>query len=432
MVFIINLIWLCILTWFGFKFLNHKDSIVMRLPFCNEKTEMACTGLEALLIFMIGTGLMGLIPLLAIHLGTLELICILGIARAPYKAIYSTPLKFYIVFLLWAAIGIIYGVSVNYGVRMILKYIYPLLIALFASAVIRDVEIFLKAGQMGRRMAVISFITYYIPMSGFIFLGVFWNRAALATNYIVWVVFSIALAYAGVRSKKNILWTIAFCLPALIWVFRTDIFGSSVALATFFFLKYRLKSLPLVIGMAGLALCALFYIPAVKEKMYFRPDEVTMTDFLTGNVDENNINTSGRKQGWEDVERWFYDGHEYKGSGTGRVQHYFYEEAPGWRRGGQLHNDLLVLKCDNGLIGLALFLFSYLAVMFHCMIIYHKSDRNSVKLCASVAGAALMGILVTTYSDNTISYSMATLAYPWAFYGMALGLAKREKDTAGL
>lgn len=428
---IINLIWLIILTWFGVKFLYRKEPVVMKVPYSDKGAEMACTGLETLLIFMIGTSLMGLLPVLALHLGILELLCILGISRAPYKAIYSGPLILYILFLLWAILGVFYGISTNYGVRMILKYIYPLLIALFASSVIRDIEVFLKAAQMGRRMAILSFITYYLPMSGFIFMGVFWNRGALATNYIVWVVFSLGLVYAGIKTKKNIMLTILFCLPPLIWIFRTDIFGTSVALATFFFLKYRLKSLPLVVGMAVLAVCVLFYIPAVKEKMYFRPDEVSITDFLTGNVEEDNINTNGRKQGWEDVERWFYNGHEWKGSGTGRVQHYFYEEAVGWRRGGQLHNDLLVLKCDNGLIGLGLFLLAYLAVMFHCLMIYHKSERPSVKLCASVAGAALMGILVTTYSDNTVSYSMATLSYPWAFYGMALGLSKREKEFYG-
>ncbi len=41
----------------------------------------------------------------------------------------------------------------------------------------------------------------------------------------------------------------------------------------------------------------------------------------------------------------------------------------------------------------------------------------------------MIGIMVTMYSDNTISYSMATLGYPWGFYGIALGLAKNEEEN---
>lgn len=425
---IINLIYLIVMTGIGFSLLYRNNPVTMRLAFDPMKRKMKCTGLEALLIFIIATGLMGLLPVLSIHLAILEIICIIGITRAPYNVIYSWPIKLFIIFLAWAFIGILYSPSTNFGIRMMLKYIYPLLVALLASAVIRDVEVFLKAGQYGRWVAVISFIAKYLPMSGFIFLSVFWNDAALATNYTTWVVFSLALAYAGISTKKNIYWTLAFILPCVLWVFRTNIFGTSIALSTFFFIKYKLKSLPLILLMACVAVCAIFYIPSVKKKMYFRPDEVSITDFLTGNVEEDNLNTSGRNEMWKKVNP-FYEDHPMIGSGTGRVQKYFYTEITGFGRGGQLHNDLLLIKCDNGLIGLILFLLSYLAIMFHCLLIYHKSQLRSVKLCSIVAGSALMGILVTTYSDNTVSYSMATLSYPWAFYGMALGLMKREKEA---
>ena len=88
-----------------------------------------------------------------------------------------------------------------------------------------------------------------------------------------------------------------FIYPSFYWVIRTDIFGLGLALSTFFFLKYKLKSLPLIAVVGCLGLAAMFYVPQVKSKMYYRPDEVTITDFLTGNVDEDNINTSGRKKG---------------------------------------------------------------------------------------------------------------------------------------
>jgi O-antigen ligase len=298
---------------------------------------------------------------------------------------------------------------------------------LAASAIVDNVSVFLKTAYLGRFLALLSFIVEYIPSQGFIFQGVFWNRAALATSYITYAVFSFAMYSSGVEKKKNLIWGILFVIPCLLWAFRTDIFGTSVALAAFFFIKYRIKSLPLIAGMAALAVCALFFIPSIKAKMYFHPEQVTVEDFLNGNVKEDNFNTSGRNEMWRKVTP-FYEKHKLTGSGTGRVQKYFYTEIRGFGRRGQLHNDLLLIECDNGLIGIILFLASYVAVLLHCTSIYHKSRDEDVRLCVLTAGSSLFGILVTLYSDNSVSYSLTTLGVPWAFYGMALGLYRKEQE----
>jgi hypothetical protein len=35
---------------------------------------------------------------------------------------------------------------------------------------------------------------------------------------------------------------------------------------------------------------------------------------------------------------------------------------------------------------------------------------------------------VTSFTDNTVNYSMATLSYPFGFYGIMLGLLKEQKN----
>lgn len=422
------LVYLVCFIYLFFKYLKVAE-VPAKITLNKTAINFNCTGKEFVIILLVTTGIMGLLPVLAIHLALAEIICILLLRNAPNTPIYSFPIKLFLLFIAWTCIGLIYTPSLTFGIRMILKYLYPPLIALAASAIVDNTIIFLKSGTWARIAAFISFFaSKYLPMQGIIFAGVFWNTAALATNYATWVIFSLALYSMGVDKKKNLLWASFFMLPCIIWVFRTNIFELSIALSAFFFIKYRLKSLPLIFGLAILALCALFYIPSVKSKMYFRPDEVTMTDFLTGNVDENNINTSGRNEMWKKVSP-FYEDHPLIGSGTGRVQKYFYTEIIGFGRGGQLHNDLLLIKCDNGLIGLALFLASYIAILFHCVDIYHKSRNDWTKMCVLTAGASLFGMLVTLYSDNTVSYSLATLGIPWAFYGMALGIYRKEQET---
>lgn len=425
MTILICTIYFVILSFLGF-YLLYKPYGVTSVPF-HPYLKMKCTGMELLVVFMFATGFMGIIPLLSVRLAILEIICILGILRCQQNVIISPPMILFMVFLCWVILGITYTPNPVFGLRMLTKYLYPLLFAMLTASVIRDPEVFLKSALWARWIALISLLAHDISIIGGFFPGIFWTAGALCTSYITMTMFSLAMFFNGQEKLKNLLWAVVFMLPCIMWVIRTDIFGTGLALSTFFFIKYKFKSLPLILAVGCLGIAALFYIPSVKSKMYYRPDEVTLTDFLTNNVDENNINTSGRKKGWEDVHRFFFTGHELVGSGTGRVQTFFYTEVIGWQRGGQLHNDFLVLLCDNGMIGLLLFVIAYIAIMFHCLYIYHKSREKWVRLCALTAGSALIGILVTMYSDNTISYSMCTLGYPWGFYGMALGLYKKER-----
>ena len=73
--------------------------------------------------------------------------------------------------------------------------------------------------------------------------------------------------------------------------------------------------------------------------MFINSDKITVEQLYNGEISKENINTSGRKVVWENSLRWFYKGKEMIGSGTGRLQTYFYAEAIGWQRGGQVHND---------------------------------------------------------------------------------------------
>lgn len=402
----------------------YTNSAELKSPL-DKREKIVCNGSELLLIFIFSTGLLGIMPVLSLRLAILEILCIIGIAYCRNKPVFSFPIILFFMFIAWTLIGLSYTPSPVYGVRMILKYIYPLLVALLASAVVRNGEIFLKSMTNARWMAVISIAVMVLPL--ILIRPLFWNRAALATHYITIAIFSLGLIYFSNEKTKNFIWFVIFCLPCFIWVFRTDIMGTMIALCAFFIIKYKFKALPIIAILACLSIASIFYIPAVKEKMFTNPDNVSIEDFLNNTVDEEDINTSGRNELWGNVKP-FYENNRIFGSGTGRVQKFFYTEVVGFGHKGQLHNDFLLMMCDNGLIGLILFIILYVACLIHCIIIYHKNNDNMIRLCALVAGASLFGVAVTMYSDNTISYSMATLSYPWGIYGMALGLIKAQKN----
>lgn len=422
---VIALLIFVILSFWELKLLFAPD-VEWRMPY-GDRSLMRLSGLEGLIILMFATAYIGLTPVLSLRLAFLEVLCVIGAFKAVEKLRISWPMWLFVVFIVWEIIGCFYTPSPIFGVRMILKYIYPFLFALFAAKVVSDGEVMLSAGIWARRVATVGIGLMMIPPLKLMMGQFFWFHAAMTTSIITMVIFSFALVEFSDEKKRNFWWGIFFCLPCIIFIYRTDIFGTVVALATFFVLKYRAKGVPVAIACGVLGLCSMFYIPSVKNKMFFRPDEVTITDYVTGNYDEDNVRTNMRKFMWEDATERFYKGHETIGSGTGRVQTFFYTEATDSRRGGQMHNDLLVLKCDNGLVGIVLFGLAYFAVTLHCIILYHKCVNPYTRMAALVAGASLMGVFVTMYSDNTLSYSMVTLSFPWGFYGMALGL----KDKLG-
>ena len=239
-------------------------------------------------------------------------------------------------------------------------------------------------------------------------------------------IFSLALFFYTDEKRKNLIYTILFMLPCMIWVFRTSIMGSMVSLMMFFFIRYRIKSIPYILSIVILGITAVFTIPSLKEKM-FNSDNVTIENLQSGDLSKDDINSNTRFAMWDDLEHRFYDGKEILGSGTGSVQNYMYNN---FVFGGLTvpHSDYVQMKCDNGMIALIIYLIIGISAIIHSIIIYDKYSSVILKISAIIAGSTMAGVLLTLYSDNVVNYSMATLSMPFGFYGMTLGLLRREQN----
>ena len=131
-----------------------------------------------------------------------------------------------------------------------------------------------------------------------LFPGVFWYGTASAIHYITMCVFSLALFYYTDDRRKNLLLCVLFMLPCILWVFRTSIMGTTLALMTFFFFKYKLKSLPVILGIVLLAVVAVFTIPALKEKMFKDSENVSIEQLQRGEISKDDIESNARFAMW--------------------------------------------------------------------------------------------------------------------------------------
>lgn len=395
-------------------------------------TRIALNGPETFWVLTFATGLLSLsgdlgLDISALRMAVVEVLCIVGLCIAQRRPVWSFPIVIYIVYLLWLFVGLTYGPSFNFGIRVILKYSYPLLICLFASAAVEDIEVWMKSALWARKVALISVIFAFVPFLGIIF-PVFWYATARAINYISMMIFSLALFYYTDEKRKNLLYAVLFILPCFIWVFRTSIMGSLVAIMAFYFIRNRVRSLPIIFGIIISGILAVFFIPSLHDKMFQKGSNITLEMFQNGEVSMDNVNTNAREAMWKDLQSRFFEEHELIGSGTGTVQNYMYNN---YVFGGLrvAHSDYVQMKCDNGLISLVLFCSIAIVIFLHCFKVYW-ANKNDVKLrlVALVAGASIAGVFVTLYSDNTVNFSMATLSMPFGFYGMMLGILRKQRE----
>ena len=427
--YFLNYIYFAILTFVGIKYL-FSSRVKMKHPL-QKGGYMVLDGREAFWVLTFSTGLLafsapGALDLMAIRLLVLEILLMTGLFMSGRSPVWTFPLIMYAVFLGWIIIGCFYSSAPMYGIRVVMKYLYPLVVALFASAVVRDTEVFMKSGLGARQVAVLSIIIFFTPLHR-LFSGVFWYGTAAAIHYISMMIFSLALYCYARDRKKNLRYVLLFILPCFLWVFRTSIMGTTLAIMAFLFFRYRLKSLPVLFGAVILFVVAVFFIPSVRSKMFY-DDSTSVSQLQNGEIGKDNIDSNGRFAMWEWSMDRYYKDRELVGSGTGTLQEAFYSLRHPFGTIRIVHCDYVQMLCDNGLIGIVLFGLSFLFMIFHCFLVFQNRRNNmGIRLCAIIAGTSVPGVLLTMMTDNVINYSMATISYPCGFYGMMLGMLRKQK-----
>src|SRR5574344_1740985 len=376
----------------------------------------------------VGTGF----NLQAIRLLFLEIFLVMVCFVSSHKPKFGIGSIAYIIYMLWLLYSMTYSQAGEYGWRYILKYLYPLVIMLGASAVIRDEEVFLALCIWARRIAFVSaVVVFFVPILQRVVLGVFWYNTALTLHYVTISCISLALYFFYGKDKKDLILAIVFVLPCIIMVHRTGLLAIFTGLAVFCFFKFKWISLPDIAGVFAMGVAIIFYVPAFHEKMFWTEDgkgkTFTVEDLKSGNISEEDIRNNGREATWELLKEEFYYGHEMQGSGIGSCQKFLYEHEAMVK---QTHGDYIQMRCDTGEIGMWVYLIVAGLVVIHCFVEAVKpSNAEYLKCCAMIVAGGIVGNYFGMYSDNTVTYTMATTGYPFGFYGVMLGLRAKLNGT---
>jgi hypothetical protein len=338
----------------------------------------------------------------------------------------------YILYLTWLVFELVMAPDITYGVRVFLKYLYPLVALLFAATFVRSRGFIFVAMRWMLIAGLLSsillggFMTGTLQIWIFYLGGVFWPNSTLADYLAIMSAVSFVMWWRT-KEKKYLLLILWFMLSSVFNTTRTGLLAIGVMLMAWTYLRFKLAALPFMITGLLLGVAMILFVPSIKEKMFFTPEKVQSISDISASYDNNNFNTNARAPMWTDLLNRFYVNNRWTGSGLGSVQHYMYNN---FVFGGLKvpHNDYVQMMCDSGKVGLWLYLLFPFMTYLHLKAYVHKVPKRPIQISAVLAILSFAAILPAMGLDNVVNYSFAVHSYPFIFIGIFLAYKRQEKS----
>jgi hypothetical protein len=441
---------------------------------CLRRSTPVFSKQERFLLFLLATGLFqtGGATLDGLNLSALRLliwIVLAGYAVIIYKGrrlfqrnASAWPALWLGLFLAWCIVHFfVFSPDLGYGIRSILRYVYPILVFLLAYRV----SVFEKVPAY-LHIIFISTIVISIFTSGMseripylvynpLLQGIFWPRATFADHAAIMVGVGLALwssplvgkplfpaGEGSATRKKKRRWQIKnyftawqyktalvwLCVSPLAVANRTGLLATSGSIATFLAYKYKFKSIPFIVGIFFLGLWIVVYMPSFRESTFRDSRGVTIESVRE--VTSGDIDDSGRFAMWRHLMKRFYHPNQLVGAGIGTVQHYMYTmaETP-YGPFGKLkvaHSEYVNLLCDVGLIGLSLYVLTGLSALFLGLKAVFRKEKTE-RMLGLVVASSFVALFCAMGFDNPHLYALGVHQYPFAFLGMLMAVQAENR-----
>ncbi|MDH8700990.1 O-antigen ligase [Dysgonomonadaceae bacterium PH5-43] len=422
-----------ILTVMGLSYLFNNKIFLLKDPF-NKNTLFVVNNQQYLFLFLLATAILGCGVMMANRLLICIIVTLIGIFLSKEKIKITPAIFFYFIYLCWLIVEMYLSPVKGYGLRVFLKYLYPFIIMLFASKMpmeknpnmyfLKVLNVVLYVGLLG---SIWQLLLFQIPFVSQVLDSVVYWGPAIVDFYVVPITISLFLfSYTG--KYKYLFYVVLFILPSVLGSIRTGILASSITIVIFAILRYKVRSIPYVVLGCALLVGTVLFVPQVREKMFIKQMSADEIVERGESLSKDDIDSSGRFAMWEWSLKNFYEEKELMGSGLGMLQHAFYDWDHPFGIIKIVHNDYIQILCDTGIIGLVLYALTLLALIIHSIFVYF-TDKNAIaKLMGGIAGVSLAGMLSTLYTDNVVNYSLMTLSFPFALYGLMLGFKRYYSD----
>ena len=423
---LLNVLVFFLLTGYAVKFMFSKPSYV----YLSKTKQVLLSGREKFLILTMSTGMVETnVDLAGINLSALRLMVWIGLILLAFFLYRKSPklnllILLYALYLLWLTASFNWALNTGYAFRGYLKYLYPLLIMMFAANFVHSRDFIYVA----IRWLLISSITYSIILGGvmtdvlhiwaFYAEGMFWPMSTLADYLGIMSGLAFLLWWRTKQSKY--LWLIGwFFLSSVLQSVRTGLLAVFLTLSFAFYLRYRAKAIPYVIGIIAFAILSVLFVPQVREKMFYDPSKVSSVDDLSS-VNSSQIDSNGRFAMWGWTLGKLYDPHPLTGSGIGSAQYIFYETNHPFAPIKVIHNDYVQILADTGQVGLFLYALFVISASFSASRHVNNQTPEYLLLPSFLVVTSFTSASTTMMTDNVVLYVLAVLSMPFIFVGIML------------
>ena len=399
-----------------------------------ENQKFSVTGVQQFFLLLLLTNIFSLSFLMANRMLFNIVVCLIAIFVDKNRPVFNGVFFIYILFITWLFVAIIYSPVKGFGFRVFLKYLYPFIgfvlatkissTPLYAFKVVKTISVVGLMGLLG------LLVFPYIPVINGLAAAVYFWWPAIVDFFPLPICIALSY-YSMLHKKKYLFYALLFVIPSILATNRTGILVASLSIVLYSIIRYKIKSLPYVVVGLSIFVGVLLYVPNFRNKMFKK--NLTTEDIIENRetLSTDDIDSSGRFAMWEWSLDNFYKGKEVTGSGLGVLQDRFYSLNHPFGQIRIVHNDYVQLLCDTGLIGLILYLSIFLFIFLHCVILAWNNRKPwIIRFLAMIVGPSIICMAVASYTDNVVNYSLMTLGYPFALYGILVGLNNRLQASS--
>ena len=344
-----------------------------------------------------------------------ELIFILSIST--FKASIIKDNRWYVLFVIFTVCSLFYSEDPIRGIPGLVMYVYPLfyyLLTIFAIKEMEDAEKLFSS--------VSHHIWILIPLC---ILSVY-DKTLIFSYYGMGICTIPAYMFIKTKKKKYVFQLLICLLPAFVLVKRTPLLGISVSMMIFSMLMYKWKAIiPSVLAVI-IGIVIIVNVPSFRGKLFYDGDSVSISDFSRSGEIAEKVNVNGRLVFWSIVWDKYFQESPYLGAGQGSVKAYLQSDKNEYKMTFSLmHNDWLLILCEQGMIGVLLLLVFFGGLLRRCIKYSAKRYPRDLRLMSAACAGSVVSTMNHMFFENCMNTFIVSTSF--VFYALLNVYIRRYK-----
>lgn len=354
------------------------------------------------------------------------LFVLMGLQMKPFKTFLRGYNIWYLLLIIWYALNLLRSNSVYYGIMQIMKLMYPVVIFVFAyHSYNTKNRILYLAESFSRSSWLFLFLSVLSAAIGMRIIYPYFGMEIFIYPFLLFLMF---------RKKKYIIHMLLCLSFCLVYIKRTCFLGLFTMAVVYLLYRYRLKALIPLVSLVVVAICAVLFIPAVSERLFYASFDFSYLDislFTSGEVFQY-IDTSGRSGTWAKLIEQLFIGNEVIGIGPGSLKAWMSSSITNdnFENFQRVHNDWLQIMIEGGYVAISLIAMMFIRLFIKTYRIY-RNTRYSDLLRTFALGTAMISAatIVHMYFENCMG--CVGFCLPWLFSAILFRAIELENRRLG-